>query len=85
MFLYLLQKSILISLIRLHLIYEAYVFWIKSKAPLNRKAIIRSIKTNEKWYAEILKKAEKKGITPEEMLLIDARYIIDQRKKADKN
>ena len=49
------------------------------------KAIIRSIKTNEKWYAEILRKAEKKGITPEEMLLIDARYIIDQRKKADKN
>jgi hypothetical protein len=43
MFLYLLQKSILIFLIRLHLIYDAKVFWKKTKAPLNKKATKRSV------------------------------------------
>ncbi len=58
---------------------------IESLEKQQLKALMRTIKANEKWYAEIVNKAEKKGITPEEMLLIDARYIIDQRKKKAKN
>ena len=48
-------------------------------------ALMRNIKANKYWYAKVVEKAKKKGITPEEMLLIDARYIIDQRKKKANN
>lgn len=49
------------------------------------KALIRNIRANKEWYAKIVKKAEKKGITPEEMLLIDVRYMIEQKKKNTDN
>lgn len=38
------------------------------------RSVIRSIKSNEKWYSSVIEKAEKRGLTIEEMLEIEARY-----------
>lgn len=47
------------------------------------KALIRNIKANKDWYAKVIEKAKKKGISTEEMLLLDARYIIEQKKNSE--
>jgi len=44
-------------------------------------SIIRSIKANNKWYASVHVKAEKRGVTIEEMLRSEAKYVLKTRKK----
>ncbi len=43
-------------------------------------SIIRSIKSNEKWYSSVLEKADKRSISVEEMLENEARYVLKNRK-----
>lgn len=43
--------------------------------------IIQNIKANKEWYNQVDEKAKKKGIPVDEMLQIEARYILEKRKK----
>jgi len=62
---------------------EDYKPVIESPEKQQLNALMRNIRSNKEWYAKVVEKAKKKGITPEEMLLLDARYMINQRKKKD--
>jgi len=44
-------------------------------------ALIQKIKNSEEWYSSIQKKAEKNGVPIDEMLRLDAIYIIKQKSK----
>ncbi len=43
--------------------------------------ILRNIKANKEWYNKVEEKAKKKDIPVDEMLQIEARYILEKRKK----
>lgn len=47
-------------------------------------SIIRNIKSNEKWYSKIAEKAEKRGVSVEEMLKNEARYVLKVKKEKSK-
>ena len=44
-------------------------------------SMINNIKSNEEWYLSVVEKAEKRGISIEKMLELDARYVLKNMKK----
>lgn len=47
---------------------------------LEINSVIRTIRGSEKWFKSVNEKAEKKGITIEEMLEREAQYVLNNRK-----
>lgn len=44
-------------------------------------SVIRKIKASDNWYSKVREKAKVKGITIDKMLLLEARYVVDNRHK----
>lgn len=51
--------------------------------PCYRRNLIEYMKNNEEWYNSIVEKASDRGISVDEMLKIDADYMINQRIEED--
>lgn len=55
--------------------------YTKSAKEEEIQSIISKIKNNKNWYGDVIEKAEKKQISIEEMLRLDAEYIYNQSMK----
>jgi hypothetical protein len=49
--------------------------------PADVSQMMISIRSDAKWYASVKEKAQQKGIPADSMLYLDARFMIDEKKK----